>query len=67
MILIALGPMWIEMLAIMSDLRCWVQGHVLADIERMERHLHEQPSLPASGSQPSAPLSGLTDHSSYPE
>ncbi len=25
-----------RMLAIMADLRQWVQGHVLADIERME-------------------------------
>ena len=33
-----------RMLGIVSDLRLWVQGHVLADIERTEYRLREGPS-----------------------
>jgi hypothetical protein len=55
------------MLAIMNDLRCWVQGHVLADIERMEHHLHEQAALRPPLSQSSAPRAGLTDSGPYSE
>jgi hypothetical protein len=43
-----------RMLSIMSDLRVWVQGHVLADIERAENQLRShQP--PGPGSSPGAP------------
>src|SRR5690348_6220183 len=31
-----------KMLDIVADLRLWVQGHVLADIERIEQRLKEQ-------------------------
>lgn len=46
-----------RMLAIVSDLRIWVQGHVLADIERVERHLRERSSSmepPPSEGNPSS-------------
>lgn len=32
-----------KMLAIVEDLRAWVQGHVLADIERIEIALRASP------------------------
>jgi len=33
-----------RMLAIMNDLTQWVQGHVLSDIEKVERRMHDQSS-----------------------
>ena len=30
-----------KMIAIVGDLRSWVQGHVLADIERVDHHPRE--------------------------
>jgi hypothetical protein len=33
-----------KMLAVVADLRQWVQGHVLADIERVEHRLKERTS-----------------------
>ncbi len=41
-----------RMLAIIADLRLWVQGHVLADIERAERTLRERPKSPPASSSP---------------
>jgi hypothetical protein len=35
-----------RMLAIISDLRLWVQGHVLADIEKMETKTQPNSSPP---------------------
>lgn len=43
-----------KMLAAVRDLRLWVQGHVLADIERAEKRLKER-TTPASEENPSAP------------
>ena len=37
-----------RMLQIVSDLRQWVQGHVLSDIEKAERALREKAALPPS-------------------
>jgi hypothetical protein len=31
-----------RMLAIMNDLTQWVQAHVLSDIEKVERRMHER-------------------------
>jgi hypothetical protein len=42
-----------KMLAIMADLRLWVQGHVLADIERAENLLRERAA--SSSPPPSSP------------
>ncbi|HZO90146.1 MAG TPA: hypothetical protein VFB38_17590 [Chthonomonadaceae bacterium] len=41
-----------KMLAIVGDLRQWVQGHVLADIERTERLLRERAARTASAPNP---------------
>ena len=32
-----------KMLTVVADLRLWVQGHVLADIEKAERAIRERP------------------------
>ena len=48
-----------KMLAIVSDLRIWVQAHVLADIERAEDALREhRSSSPISTSTPPPPGPG---------
>lgn len=35
-----------RMLAIMNDLTQWVQGHVLADIEKVENSMHDRVGRP---------------------
>jgi hypothetical protein len=35
-----------RMLAIMNDLTQWVQAHVLSDIEKVERRMHENSTSP---------------------
>jgi len=43
-----------KMLNVITDLRAWVQGHVLADIERAERLLRARPpNEPPATSPPS--------------
>ena len=37
-----------RMLAIVDDLRQWVQAHVLSDIEKVERTLHDHSVRPPS-------------------
>ena len=41
-----------KMLAVITDLRAWVQGHVLADIERAERLLRSRPPTDPPGASP---------------
>ncbi|HZP80352.1 MAG TPA: hypothetical protein VFB21_01820 [Chthonomonadaceae bacterium] len=43
-----------KMLATVGDLRLWVQGHVLADIERVERQIRERGTNSAPPPQPPA-------------
>ena len=35
-----------RMLATIEDMRQWVQAHVLADIEKVEKSMHEKMMLP---------------------
>ncbi|HZT40911.1 MAG TPA: hypothetical protein VFA07_01915 [Chthonomonadaceae bacterium] len=44
-----------KMLTVISDLRVWVQGHVLADIERAERLLRSRPPTEPPTSLPPPP------------
>ena len=34
-----------RMLAIMNDLTMWVQAHILSDIEKVERGMHDRAAL----------------------
>lgn len=46
-----------KMLAVVTDLRAWVQGHVLADIERAERLLRSRPPTEPPAASPPSPES----------
>jgi hypothetical protein len=52
-----------KMLTIMADLRLWVQGHVLADIDHAERVLRDR----AASASPPPPPPASSSESAYPE